>query len=475
MVDEDPRRRPDRRGVLRAAGMVGAGGIGAVVAAPAPALAHQQPWQVIDVKQHGALGDGTTDDWAAIQAALDEVGTANATPNVVYFPAGDYVVSKPLVPRTNTMMVGTHTVDYVADANPVSQCKIRARSNFSGAGLVMPPASTTGLTIRDLALVGNDVGTSVCGLRLPDWGSVTTEQGLSLQGVTIGGFSGDGIAGSMAAASLEHCHISRNKGWGINASGGASAALGNRWVDVHVADCFVYFNWTGNILFGGPGESGQVEIVNTRIERAGGDPANVARPRNASAPGLRITGAHTVRLTNCSTDANMGNGVEIVRDGSSPASVPHHIQLVNCLFLRDGTGDQAALLDYAGLKVVGTGTAGTSAVNDVSAVGCVVGTGRADDRSTQSILGPKYGVWYDNTTHFQWIGGDASGVVTDHHTGTGGNWEPTIVDIKHGLLTLPTVAPNGTTTIPEGAAYVDPATSRLRVRIGGTWKSVTLA
>lgn len=43
----------------------------------------------INVKDHGALGDGTTDDTAAIQAALDSVPDAGGH---VHFPAGTYLV-----------------------------------------------------------------------------------------------------------------------------------------------------------------------------------------------------------------------------------------------------------------------------------------------------------------------------------------------------------------------------------------------
>ena len=63
----------DRRRLLRAAGMTGAAGVGAVVALPGRAAAHQQSVEAIDVQAHGATGDGSTDDWAAIQSALDEV------------------------------------------------------------------------------------------------------------------------------------------------------------------------------------------------------------------------------------------------------------------------------------------------------------------------------------------------------------------------------------------------------------------
>ncbi|WP_165618087.1 right-handed parallel beta-helix repeat-containing protein [Mycolicibacterium porcinum] len=46
---------------------------------------------VIDVKSHGATGDGTTDDYAAVMAAIREA--ANAGGGTVFFPAGVYALS----------------------------------------------------------------------------------------------------------------------------------------------------------------------------------------------------------------------------------------------------------------------------------------------------------------------------------------------------------------------------------------------
>ena len=43
--------------------------------------------QTVSVKDFGAKGDGTTDDTAAIQAALN---TGNST---IYFPSGTYLIS----------------------------------------------------------------------------------------------------------------------------------------------------------------------------------------------------------------------------------------------------------------------------------------------------------------------------------------------------------------------------------------------
>ncbi len=46
---------------------------------------------IANVKNYGALGDGTTDDTSAINAAI------SSGAGVVYFPDGTYVISAPLV------------------------------------------------------------------------------------------------------------------------------------------------------------------------------------------------------------------------------------------------------------------------------------------------------------------------------------------------------------------------------------------
>ena len=51
-----------------------------------------------DVKRDfGAVGDGKADDTAAIQKALDSVGTPTSKSNALWFPAGTYRITKTLV------------------------------------------------------------------------------------------------------------------------------------------------------------------------------------------------------------------------------------------------------------------------------------------------------------------------------------------------------------------------------------------
>lgn len=65
------------------------------------------------VKDYGAKGDGKTDDTAAINRAISdggrcgpECGASTKVPAVIYFPAGTYLVSSPIIQYYNTQFLG---------------------------------------------------------------------------------------------------------------------------------------------------------------------------------------------------------------------------------------------------------------------------------------------------------------------------------------------------------------------------------
>lgn len=79
-------------------------------------------------------GDGITDDTAAINAAISEGGrfgpatrqTSSSTPAIVYFPAGTYVVSSPIIDFYLTQLIG----------NPNALPTIKAGAGFKGSYLI---------------------------------------------------------------------------------------------------------------------------------------------------------------------------------------------------------------------------------------------------------------------------------------------------------------------------------------------------
>ncbi|KAL2752051.1 glycoside hydrolase family 55 protein [Sodiomyces alcalophilus JCM 7366] len=96
----------------------------------APASGYQV-WR--NVKDYGAVGDGITDDTAAINLAISDgqrcgpdCGTSTVVPAVVYFPAGTYLVSSPIIQYYNTQFLG--------DPNNVPT--ILGASSFVGLGVI---------------------------------------------------------------------------------------------------------------------------------------------------------------------------------------------------------------------------------------------------------------------------------------------------------------------------------------------------
>jgi len=102
-----------------------------------PTITNGKNWKVFrNVKDYGAKGDGTTDDTAAIQQAIntgDSTGTRDAgkfgstgQPAVVYFPAGTYVVKSTIKSAIGTVIMG----------DPTNLPTLKAAAGFTGTTLL---------------------------------------------------------------------------------------------------------------------------------------------------------------------------------------------------------------------------------------------------------------------------------------------------------------------------------------------------
>lgn len=78
----------------------------------------------VNVKANGAIGVGTTDDWAACQASL------NASYRV-HFPTGTYLISAPLVVRPGSYITGEGPAEYVTSLTaPIKGTRIITTGAF---------------------------------------------------------------------------------------------------------------------------------------------------------------------------------------------------------------------------------------------------------------------------------------------------------------------------------------------------------
>ncbi|KAH8777176.1 pectate lyase superfamily protein-domain-containing protein [Hyaloscypha sp. PMI_1271] len=96
-------------------------------------------WTVFrNVKNYGAKGDGTTDDTAAIQNAINDGGRQNhdggttRKPALVYFPSGTYMVNTTIQMWLMTQIVG----------NPLNPPRLKATSTFSSSFPISSGSST---------------------------------------------------------------------------------------------------------------------------------------------------------------------------------------------------------------------------------------------------------------------------------------------------------------------------------------------
>lgn len=176
--------------------------------------------QYLNVQDYGATGDGTTDDTAAIQAAID---ASNGIP--VYLPAGTYVVTATLeyepAAYTNAFGAGLKLIgdgplvtifDNQVDGPLIEMVTGSTISVFQGAiGAVLE-----GFLITSTTSTTSNVGIYMTSAYNPTIKNVWI-RGMSSHGIQIPVILGDNDASNMVA--LEHVRIENCGGWGIKADG----------------------------------------------------------------------------------------------------------------------------------------------------------------------------------------------------------------------------------------------------------------
>lgn len=144
---------------------------------------------VFNVRDYGAVGDGTTDDTVAIQAAIDNAPEGG----IVYLPAGRYKITDSLAAQTYAGNEGQLKVLHIVGQGNAVVTDIYDTYNYgttlyiesAGDTPILSLDHTRGVRVRDLNLIGDDSSIAdSCAVWLAGYNS-----DIEFERVTFGGFS----------------------------------------------------------------------------------------------------------------------------------------------------------------------------------------------------------------------------------------------------------------------------------------------
>lgn len=430
---------------------------------------------VRNLKDYGAVGDGATDDTAAVAAWL-AAGPRLFAPPGIYLTDGGHTV--PPYTHIEGSEPASRYWGYNATTHPPVACALQLRAGSTAPSMLMFGDDYTAGSVRNLTLLGAGVGSSVDGMAFD---APLTEHNFQADHLAVIGFTGDGVRGRLWAQRWSHVFVGGNRGWGLTCDSG------NQWSDVHFTDSFVSGNVAGGLRVDSTGDSGLLMFDHVRFERSGWNPATSSVVAGATgAPGVQIRGnLKDSSFVGCTTDANSGHGVDIDRISGRNNFL---LFFANCNFRRDGFGDMATLGNYAGVRV--RGLTGGNTVDNVCFSNCSVSEGYATDGGTDPTgLHPKYGLWLENLSFPRWTGPVSAGIATPLYGGAAGwaaNWRPRVDVTNLGHMTVPVWDNTGARPTPtvRGQVGINDTTGDLEwwsgsgVHTAGTagvaaWASVT--
>lgn len=110
-----------------------------------------------NVKSFGAVGDGTTNDTAAIQAAINAI-VATGKGGLLYFPPGTYKI-------TATLVVNASFVSITSNGATIDASTMTSGVAMQITGTVFLPYKQSTTVIEGFKLIGNGQGGTVTGIR----------------------------------------------------------------------------------------------------------------------------------------------------------------------------------------------------------------------------------------------------------------------------------------------------------------------
>lgn len=337
------------------------------------------PYNEFNVKDYGALGDGSTNDYTAIQAAITAAGVSGG---VVFFPAGNYRIGTGLVVSGDKVSLrgegrGLSVIEVNATLSVAllfNSCDYGGFFDMSLAYNVAPSAGniaikligTNQTVLNNFALLSTRVG-----LRIGDDGSVATRtyiSDFSISGdteeagidiidsaflwVSDGSFNGGNVANSVAircngltsvTGQVEGLWLARliseQYQYGIRVGGSGGTGMAN-W---HITDCIFDGTQTAGMFVDlqTPGSLQQVNICNTHFA------SNIG---SGSSVGVWLTSGGTIqriKFTGCRIQDYRLQGVRLANVNGTLVTFDACSILNNSL---SASGAASAVLVEAGVN-----------------------------------------------------------------------------------------------------------------------------
>ncbi len=232
---------------------------------------------------YGAVGDGTTDDTAAIQAAVDAAGSTK----LCYFPAGTYIISSPINLKSGGNYLGAGWSSVIKQANGTNLTRL----------VQWPSGTNSNCLMADLMIDGNranNTGTTCYGLY------AFALQYSTFRNVRVQQVFGDG--------------------WRLD---GSSGGFGNTTSTVHMENCWAYGNVNNGVVFtsfvadvhvhgGDFGFNGASAIT---LQAGSCSIRDAVLWGTTGGPGL-LVGGQSNQITSCNIEGNSQHGVVVNQFGS---------------------------------------------------------------------------------------------------------------------------------------------------------------
>ncbi|MEO6536944.1 MAG: glycosyl hydrolase family 28-related protein [Candidatus Paceibacterota bacterium] len=355
------------------------------VAGVARATMYDKGGAIYNVKAFGAVGDGVTDDTAAIQAAIEATRTAGF--GTVYFPGGTYL-SRTLTIYTKTNLSGDSVESSIIKLKNSTNADLIKSSGFDALTGTDGAGGIGEWSIQNLTLDGNKANNSSGdGLRIYGFD-------YSISNVNIRYFAGEGMYSEWSSqgvcpnglsstalncmeANVTNLNINHSGGNGMTFlgphdsqmdqvttwyNGGSGIYVGSNAGGLQISNSH---SWGGTQTYAYNLASSSVYMINTQAE-------------GASVAQIKVGAAHTQIIGGvvylCSVSA-YGIMLGDSAHGVSKVDIDANLQDCNMYFANDGGGSKIKLLaDEATSMAVSTGTPNSTTQLEIKAVGSGTGS-----------------------------------------------------------------------------------------------------